>query len=134
MVEISMDHINYLSGKSKRGHYFILCYLCPIINIQCVGQKSSWTLRGRPRVLEPCCPPWLEISVAPTNFPPTLTRLFTVASKEGMAIGLDTWERQPWLGTHLFKLGSYHYSSRWNAWYFITIYIFLLFEKIKPQN
>ena len=33
------------------GDYFILCYFCPITNIQCVGRKSSWRLRGRPKVL-----------------------------------------------------------------------------------
>jgi hypothetical protein len=37
IMRISVDHINHFSKKTMLVFYFILCYLCPKTNIQCVG-------------------------------------------------------------------------------------------------
>ena len=44
LVEISVGQTNwflYFQKKTSVGAYFILCYFCFIIGIQCVGWKSS---------------------------------------------------------------------------------------------
>jgi len=76
--------------------YFILCYLCPIISIQCVGRWSSWRLREDPWS-------WTHINftltrklVWPTpiilhaNLPCTLVGLFSVAFQCSKGF-LDLW-------------------------------------------